>query len=322
MNKKLGFTLNNGFEIKPVVLDCCLGIKGFGPPGLFGETVNKEIDRENSTTVLKSITRHQKIGNFGSSIFSKNGWAMTDYGFPLPKKLCYLSIGNRSTVNSFGLTNDGFDHFLHHQDFYDDWLIPSIFLEFGSGCDSDLKRVKNDAKYMGNKLSLNYPNNGLKLGAVVLNLSCPNHGNIPNMTDHIVATVKFFKEEIAGIPVGIKLSYMQDISLAIELNNNVDIAFFQAINTIPFKTVFGEKAFSPLSHIGHGGVSGNAITNMALEYLISLRKAIPDAKIIGGGGICNLDDAIERSKCCDAIAMGILVNNNTPEANKIIRYFK
>lgn len=320
MYKKLGFTLSNGFEIKPVVLDCCLGTKGFGPPGLFGETINKKIDRENSTTILKSITRHPKIGNFGSSIFSKNGWAMTDYGFPLPKKLCYLPIYGGSTVNSFGLTNEGFDIFLTY-DFANNYVIPSIFLEFGSGKNEDLDKVLDDAYYIASELKKHFSQNKYSLAAVILNLSCPNHGNIPNFIDYIVETVSIFKETIGHTPIGIKLSYMQDISIAVELNKNVDIAFFQAINTIPFKTVFGAKAFSPLSHIGHGGVSGSAITSMALDYLIRLRKALPDVKIIAGGGISNLDDAIERSRYCDAIAMGILVNNNIQKANKIIKYF-
>lgn len=321
MSNELGFTLKNGFEIKPVVLDCCLGIDGFGPPGLFGTVLNDKIDRKCSTTILKSITRYPKVGNFGSSIFDKTGWSKTNYGFYLPKKLCYLPIGGGSTVNSFGLTNDGFDSFFKTK-FAENYIIPSIFLEFGSCSDENIAKVKEDAFYMGKAL-MRFSNESIDiiLAAVVLNISCPNHGGIPLLLDVIVDTVKIFKEAIGSIPVGIKYSYMQDISLAVELDRNVEIAFHQAINTVPFKVVFGDKAFSPLSHIGHGGVSGPAITTMATNYVIMLRNALPNAKIIGGGGISNLADAVVRSQYCDAIAMGILVNKNTSLANSIIKYF-
>ena len=114
---------------------------------------------------------------------------------------------------------------------------------------------------------------------------------------------------------------MQNISLAVAIDEAVDIAFHQAINTIPFNVVYGEEKISPLSHIGGGGVSGPAITKMALDYGKRLREALPNAKLILGGGITTLEDAIQRAKYADAIALGILVNKNTAEANKIIEYF-
>ncbi|MDD2871697.1 MAG: hypothetical protein PHS49_06955 [Candidatus Gracilibacteria bacterium] len=321
--KDKGFTLSNGFRIKPVVLDCCMGVQGFGPPGLFGTSKNKIIDRKNSTTILKSITRHPKVGNFGASMFSRSGWAMTDYGFPLPKKLCYLPIGGGSTVNSFGLTNDGFDNFLT-LDFAEDYVIPSIFLEFGRGEKEDIVRVAEEAQYMGKNLREKFSKRkGVKLAAVVLNISCPNSGHgVCLITNEIVEVVKIFKEAIGDIPVGIKYSYLQDVSLAVKLSRKVDIAFHQAINTIPYKLVFGDKKFSPLSHIGHGGVSGPDIKNKALNYTIKLRTALgPDVIIIGSGGVSTVEDAMERALCCHAIALGILVNSNTDKANEIIKYF-
>jgi dihydroorotate dehydrogenase len=321
--KKFGFELPNGFEIKPIVLDCCLGVDGFGAPGILFDTFNDFIDREHSTTISKSITRHPKVGNYGASIFSKSGWAKTQYGFYLPKKMCYLPIGNGSTVNSFGLTNDGFDDFLN-LDFANDYVIPSIFLEFGKGEKEDIVRVKEEAMYMGEKLRANFCSDepSYFLSAVVLNISCPNSGHdVCMINKEIVEVVKIFKEAIGDVPVGIKYSYLQDISLAVMLDKEVDIAFHQAINTIPFKFVFGDKKFSPLSHIGHGGVSGPAIKEYALDYLIRLREALPSAKIIGGGGISSIEDAEERFKYCDSIALGILVNRDPIKANQIIDEF-
>lgn len=322
MCKKIGIVLPNGSKIYPVVLDCSLGVDGYGPPGLFGTMKNDEIDRRFSTTVLKSITCEPTVGNFGASVFSPEGWAMTDYGFPLPKKFCYTGLENNSTVNSFGLTNDGFDDFLT-LNFKEDNIIPSIFFKFEKGSDKDLKRVKSEAIYMAAKLKSLFPKNSRKkIDAVVINISCPNDGNgVCSFNDEIVKVIKIFKENIGDIPVGIKYSYMQDVSMAVSIDNEVDIAFHQAINTIPFKEVFGNEKYSPLSHIGHGGVSGPAIKGMALEYLIKLREALPNAKIIGGGGISSLKDAIERSRYCDAIAIGILVNKDPKLANEIIKYF-
>lgn len=323
MVEKKGFNLPNGFKMKPVVLDCSLGVQGFGPPGLFGDTLNDLIDRKNSTTILKSITRHPKVGNFGTSIFSKDGWAMTDYGFPLPKKFCYTPIGGGSTTNSFSLTNNGFDDFLN-LDFAQNYIIPSIFLEFGRGEKPDIERVSIEAEYMGRTLKEKFSKRkDVKLVAVVLNISCPNSGHgVCLITNEIVEVVRIFKEAIGNVPVGIKYSYLQDISLAVELNKKVDIAFHQAINTIPYKLVFGNKKFSPLSHIGHGGVSGPAIKNQAMQYAKKLRIALgPEAYIVGGGGISSIEDAEERLRFCNAIAMGILVNTNTRKANEIIEYF-
>lgn len=329
--KKLGFILSNGHKIKPVVLDCCLGVDGYGPPGLFGPTLNNLIDRKNSTTILKSITRHKKVGNFGSPIYLPSGWAMTDYGFPLPKKLCYTPIGWNSTTNSFGLTNNGFDDFMNNVKFKEEFIIPSIFIEFGTGSDEDLLKAEINAIYMGKAIKDNQligiPNTfGLsKIIAVVINVSCPNdkHGVCLISNEKIVKVIKSFKEAIGNVPIGVKYSYMQDISLAVTIEREVDIAFHQAINTVPFKVVFGNKKFSPLSHIGHGGVSGKAIKDMAINYVMKLRSALgPDVKIIGGGGISDLINAQERALCCDTIALGILVNRNTKEANKIINYFK
>ncbi|MDP2396020.1 MAG: hypothetical protein Q8M44_03925, partial [bacterium] len=218
--KKNGFVLSNGFRIKPVVLDCCLGVEGYGPPGLFGTSYNKLIDRKNSTTILKTITRYPKIGNFGASIFSKDGWEMTDYSFPLPKKLCYLPIGGGSTVNSFGLSNDGFDNFLN-KSFADKYIIPSIFLEFGRG---NIQRVKEEAFYMGTKLKIKFKKRrDVFLAAVVLNISCHNSGNdITNINTEIIEVIKIFKEGIGNIPIGIKYSYLQDISLAVMIDREID----------------------------------------------------------------------------------------------------
>ena len=319
--KEQGFILQNSFEIKPVILDCCLGVDGFGSPGILIDTYNNSIDRENSTTFLKSITLNPRKGNYGASIFKKSGWAMTDYGFPLPKMLCYTPIGFGSTTNSVGLTNDGFDNFLGLE-FAQDYVIPSIFFEFGKGTNPEIRRVKEAAQYMGRKLNDVFSKTGL-LKAIVINISCPNYDNgVCQFVNDIIDTIAIFKEASGNTPIGIKYSYMQDVSLAVKLDNNVEIDFHQAINTVPYKVVFGDKRFSPLSHIGHGGVSGPAITKMALNYAKKLRCALPNAKIIGSGGISNIKDANERAFFCDSIGMGILVSKNANEANKIINYFK
>lgn len=323
----LGFTLSNGARIDPTVIDCSLGLDGNGPPGLFGTIQNNEINRYHSTTVLKSITYKYKEGNFGAPWWLPKGWALNHLYIPLPKKFCYTKVndGNGSTVNSFGLSNEGFTDFFHHQDFRDKEIIPSIFIELGSGNDEDIQKALHSVNHMGKSLSQGETAKGYKIAAVIANISCPNdrENGVCVFNDHIVMVMKAFKKALGDIPLGIKYSYMQDISLAVALNKEVDIAFHQAINTIPFKEVYGDKKFSPLSHIGHGGVSGPDIKDMALEYGKQLRAALPDAYLILGGGISSLEDAIERAKVVGdkgAIAMGILVNNNTEEANRIIKY--
>jgi dihydroorotate dehydrogenase len=121
-----------------------------------------------------------------------------------------------------------------------------------------------------------------------------------------------------GIPLGFKLSYMQDIQLAVEINEYVE--FIQAINTIPWKVIFPNKK-SPLAHIGGGGISGKHITKYAYGYIKRLRKALPDSKIIGGGGITDIETALSFSEYCDAIAFATLIHNNRPMADNIIERF-
>lgn len=326
MKKLPGITLSNGYHINSVVLDCCLGIDGFGPPGLFKTKVNNKIDRKNSTTILKSVTRFPKIGNYGSPWYLPNGWAMTDYFFPLPKKFCYTKLDDGSTVNSFGLSNDGIDdlnqNIKFHPSLLKDGIIISIFIEFGKGTKEDIENAKAKAIYIANLLKKELTASGYKIKAVIVNISCPNDGDgVCIFEDEIVETIKILKNNISPVPVGIKYSYMQNISLAVRLDKEAGIDFHQAINTIPFKEVYGDNKFSPLSHIGHGGVSGTAITEMALDYGKRLREALPKAKLILGGGITNLEEAKERAKYADAIAIATLVEDDTKEANKIISYF-
>jgi dihydroorotate dehydrogenase len=327
--KILGITLPNGYHINPVVLDCSLGIDGAGPPGLFGSTVNKKIDRVRSTTILKSITRDKEEGNFGAPWWLARGWAMTDYYIPLPKKFCYLSLGTYHAINSIGLTNEGFDETIR-MDFHEKVVNISIFIKLKKGTEEDIIIAKEEAIYMAKQLSSGYTTKGYKIGFVVLNISCPNDkdsNGVCVLNDSIVEVIKAFKEAIDNVPVGVKYSYMQDIKLVVAIDKNVDIAFHQAINTIPTKIIYGENSFISkiLSHIGGGGVSGEEIREKALEYGKDLfaekEKGNIKAPLILGGGISNLEDAIERAKYADVIAIGILVNKDTKTANEIIEYF-
>jgi len=322
--KKLGITLSNGFKIKPVVIDCALGTRGYGPPGPFGMTIkNNKINRKDSTTILKSITRYPEEGNFGAPIYLPRGWSMSEYGFPLPRMFCYTPLPGGNTVNSVALTNDGFDKFTQTEKFATEYIIPSIFIKFGQGTKSEIEKAKEEARYMGHMLKKRFPKKNVILAAVILNISCPNDNQtILKLMDEIVEVVGIFKYHLGDIPLGVKYSYMQDISLAKKLSEKVDIEFHQAINTIPYRVVYGNDKFSPLSHIGNGGVSGPIIKQKAQGYCAKLRCALgPDVNIIGGGGISSIDDAEERFKYANSIAMGILVNRDTQKANDIIDYF-
>ena len=319
-----GIKLSNGHTIKPVVLDCCLGTTGEGPPSLFGGiSQNLVIDKLNSTIVLKSITRNPKIGNFGSSIFSKDGWAKSGFfGIPFPKKFCYISLFGR-TRNAFGLTNKGIDDFLHN-----DWrvivrrgtpVIISVFIEFNSATESDIKQAYEDAEYMMEQINYRCKKNYLI--AVIFNASCPNvSAGVCKTSDAIVECARRMKKTAPEIPLGVKLSYVQPVELGVRLYNEANVDFLQGINTIPFKVMYPNR-ISLLSHIGGGGISGPEITAKALEYVSRLRELLPDAKIIGSGGISTLDDAIQRVKVVDSIAIANLVNKNSHIANIIIKHF-
>ena len=319
-----GIKLSNGHIIKPIVLDCCMGTTGEGPPSILGKiSKNTIIDTDNSTIVLKSITRYPKVGNFGSSIFSKDGWAMSKIGIPFPKKFCYFSLFGL-TINSFGLTNQGIDDFLNT-----DWLtirkirkpvIISLFVEFGEGSEADIEKAYENAVYMMKKIDIVCDKN--LLIAVIFNASCPNvKEGVCNTSDAIIECANKMKKAAPNIPLGVKLSYVQPVQLGVRLNMETEIDFIQGINTVPWNTHFPNKV-SPLSHIGGGGISGPQITSKALDYIIRLRELIPDAKIIGGGGISNLEDVKVRARFVDSISIAVLVNQKPDIVNKIINYFK
>jgi len=322
--KTQGIQLPNGNVIKPVVIDCSLGTTGEGPPSIFGGVShNNVINTDDATIILKSITRFRKPGNFGSSIFSIDGWAMSSFFIPLPKKFCYFSFLGL-TINSFGLTNEGVDEF-----FENDWktivrigkkVIISIFVEFGSGSEDDIQQAYENAVYMMNKIEEKTAVSDL-LVAVIFNASCPNlKEGVCSTTDGIVECAKRMKEATPGIALGVKLSYVQPVSLGVRLHKEAKVDFLQGINTIPWKILF-PRLPSILSHIGGGGISGPLIRQKALEYVTELRRLIPDAKIIAGGGISSLEDAIERSEIADVLAIGILVNKKPNLVNTIIYHF-
>ena len=323
--KTKGIELPNGKKIKPVVLDCCLGTTGEGPPSIFGGiSKNLVIDTDNATIILKSITREPEVGNFGSSIFSTDGWAMSSFGIPLPKKLCYFSLFG-ITINSFGLTNEGIDKFFEDEWFWIELIgkpvIISVFVKFGSATEIEIRKAYSDGEYMMKKIREKTAG-GKLLVAVIFNASCPNiKEGVCSTSDAIVECAKRMKKATPEIALGVKLSYVQPTSLAVRLHNEAKVDFLQGINTIPWKVLF-PRLPSILSHIGGGGISGPLIRRKALEYVTELRKLIPDAKIIGGGGISNLKDAKARSEVVDVLAIGVLVNKRPRTANKIIEYFK
>lgn len=132
--------------------------------------------------------------------------------------------------------------------------------------------------------------------ALELNVSCPHVkqtgaeiGQNPALLAEVVKTVK----AAVRVPVFVKLSpNVTDIvhlaSVAVEAGADA----LTAVNTLRALAIDVETRKPILNNI-KGGLSGQAMKNVALRCVYDIREKLADTPIIGCGGICNWQDAVE-----------------------------
>ena len=134
------------------------------------------------------------------------------------------------------------------------------------------------------------------LTAIEVNVSCPNvedrrrmFAHSPEATAEVLAAV----HQANPLPLWAKLS--PNVADLAEVANAAIKAGAEAvtlINTVLGMTIDIDKR-RPLLGAGGGGLSGAAIHPVAVRAVYDVRSALPDATIIGVGGVMSGADAIE-----------------------------
>ncbi len=197
-------------------------------------------------------------------------------------------------INSVGLQNDGIDCFLDKKIAplaeYDTAIIANI----SGGCEEDYF-------ILAEKLD------GSSVDYIEINVSCPNlkeGGVVFGKKPEYVASISAGVRARTDIPLILKLtpqvSDIKEIVIAAE-ESGIDI--IALINTYPAMAIDIFKKKPVLGNI-KGGFSGPAVKPMAVSLVWDARS-VTDLPIIGMGGICGWEDAVEFMLAgADAVGVG------------------
>ena len=131
--------------------------------------------------------------------------------------------------------------------------------------------------------------------AIELNISCPNvkqggmaFGVTCAGAASVVKTVRARYHKTLIVKLSPNVTDVAEIAKAVEAEGADSVSL---INTLMGMAIDVEKRQSLLS-IGTGGLSGPAVKPVALRMVWQVAKAV-DIPVVGLGGICNAQDAIE-----------------------------
>jgi len=134
------------------------------------------------------------------------------------------------------------------------------------------------------------------IAAVELNISCPNverggmlFGNSPELTRSLVGRVRAATKR----PLIVKLSpNAPDLVESARAAREAGADVLSLVNTFVGMAIDPETA-KPRVSFGTGGLSGPAIRPLAVRMVYQVHKALPDAPLMGIGGISDLSDVLE-----------------------------
>lgn len=134
-----------------------------------------------------------------------------------------------------------------------------------------------------------------KIPAIELNISCPNvkHGGMAfgTTTDGaagVVREVRKHYDKSLIVKLSPNVTDITEIARAVEAEGADSVSL---INTLMGMAIDIERR-KPLLSIGTGGLSGPAVKPVALRMVHQVAKAV-SIPVIGLGGICTAEDAIE-----------------------------
>lgn len=200
-------------------------------------------------------------------------------GNPGPR-VCETSSG---MLNAIGLENPGVEVFVEE---YLPYLKEHGITVIANIAGNTIKEYAEIASILENSQGV---------GAVELNISCPNvkqgglqFGTDPGMVREVVAAVK----AETSLPVIPKLSpNVTDIVAIARAAHDGGADALSMINTLMGMAVNIQTRRPVLGNV-FGGLSGPAIKPVALRMIYQVYKEV-DLPILGGGGIMNASDALE-----------------------------
>lgn len=186
-------------------------------------------------------------------------------------------------LNSIGLENPGIDAFLNeHLPYLREHKVTVIANIAGNTVEEYAELASRIEGHKG-------------VGAIELNISCPNvkqgglqFGTDPDLVFQVVSAAK----KNSSLPIIPKLSpNVTDIVAIARAAQSGGADALSMINTLMGMAVDIQKRKPLLGNV-FGGLSGPAIKPVALRMIYQVYREV-DLPILGGGGIMNLNDALE-----------------------------
>lgn len=186
-------------------------------------------------------------------------------------------------LNCVGLQNKGVDYFCEHiypeiKDINTNMIVnvsgssPEDYAECAARID-DLENIP------AIELNISCPN--VKQGGMAFGVTCAGAASV-------VKAVRACYHKTLIVKLSPNVTDVAEIAKAVEAEGADSVSL---INTLMGMAIDVEKRQSLLS-IGTGGLSGPAVKPVALRMVWQVAKAV-DIPVVGLGGICNAQDAIE-----------------------------
>ena len=201
-------------------------------------------------------------------------------------------------LNAIGIQNKGVDHFIQED-------LPWLLRRKATVIASIAGNTVDEFVKVADKLRTG----ARGIGAVEINISCPNLEDRNNMFAHSKSAsaevVSGVKEALPRVPVFPKLS--PNVTSIPEIAGAALDAGADGLSLI--NTVFGMsidvETRRPKLAGTIGGLSGPAIKPIAVRAVHDVHREVPHAPIIGQGGIFTAEDAIEFMLAgASAVAVG------------------
>lgn len=217
------------------------------------------------------------------AIFAKGTTLEPREGNP-PVRMAETASG---MLNAVGLQNKGIDYFVDHIYPEATALGTHIIMNVNGSEKKDYVRVAEVADELE------------KIPAIELNISCPNvkHGGMlfgvsPDAARDVIQAVRAVYHK----PLIVKLTpNVTDIALMARVAEDAGADAVSLVNTFLGMAVDAEQQRPKLSTVT-GGLSGPCIKPIALRMVWQVYNAVK-IPIVGMGGICTAEDAIEFMLC-------------------------
>lgn len=254
----------------------------------FGQEYNEYFDISQLGGIsVKGLTRYERQGN-------------------KPPRIAETPMG---ILNSVGLQNPGLEHFIAHE-------LPEL-KKF------DTRIIANYAGTTAEEfVEMTEMLADTEVDLLEMNVSCPNvkHGGAAfgtnaNMIYELTSAVK----KVAKQPLIVKLTpNVTDITEMARAARDGGADALSLINTL-YGMRIDIKTRRPVLAMNAGGFSGPAVKPVAIRMVWQVANAV-DLPIIGMGGCCSAEDAVEFMMAgATAVAVGTAMFNDPTCPPKIIR---